>query len=64
MSGNTQESNDIDDPAIEITDQAEETPDAVSNHSGMDSEARRKLEMALEERRLQKEIRDYDFDLD
>ena len=31
---------------------------------GMDSESRRKLEEALEERRLQKEIQDYDFDLD
>ena len=30
----------------------------------LDSEARRKLEDALEERRLRKQIQDYDFDFD
>jgi len=37
---------------------------APPDSAEMDSAARRKLEEALEERRLQKEIQDYDFDLD
>ncbi len=52
------EPDDLDDPS-EIEDE-EVTPEVVS----VDQESRRKLEDALEQRRLEKEIQDYDFDLD
>lgn len=51
-----------DDFDVEDDDNTEE-PEAESIKV-MTSESRRRLEDRLEERRLQKMIRDYDFDLD
>jgi len=56
------------DKDVEIDEDEEmedEAPEVTEKVSGMaDVEARRKLEAKLEERRLNKLIQDYDFDLD
>ena len=67
MSDRKQDDDDIDD----IDDALDDGSDGhdsehviVRATPSLDSEARRKLEDALEERRLRKQIQDYDFDFD
>jgi len=52
----------IEDIDFDVDEDASEEQEAVSKIAGYDS--RRRLEDRLEERRLQKMIRDYDFDID
>ncbi|MEZ5529986.1 MAG: hypothetical protein R3E57_08660 [Porticoccaceae bacterium] len=44
--------------------ESEDEPEAEATVKVVNSESRRRLEDKLEERRLQRLIRDYDFDLD
>ena len=66
MSDGKQKNDDIDDDEDVSLDDDTDTDDdtTVAHASGLNVEARRKLEDALEERRLRKQIQDYDFDFD
>ena len=64
MSDGKQKNDDIDDD-VSLDDDTDTDDDTTVVHaSGSNVEARRKLEDALEERRLRKQIQDYDFDFD
>lgn len=56
------ETDDLDD-SLDLEDDTDSNDDVVKGAS-INRECRRKLEDALERRRLEKELQDYDFDID
>ncbi|TNE76053.1 MAG: hypothetical protein EP334_09110 [Gammaproteobacteria bacterium] len=54
----------LEDEDFEVEDGENEEEQESEGAKAVNSESRRRLEDRLEERRLQKMIRDYDFDLD
>lgn len=56
------DTDDLDD-ALDL-DVDDDTETVAADVPAIDRECRRKLEDALERRRLEKEIQDYDFDID
>lgn len=54
----------LEDDDFEVEDGENEEEKEPEGTKAVNSESRRRLEDRLEERRLQKMIRDYDFDLD